>query len=148
MSNDEKKETGRNFYFSLAELIVNIERCERLCPIETIIEMCETMAGVMSELAKIYGDIQSIVNENDLREIKKKYNRTIVGERFYFMHIDAICDLLRLTKHLREVSQSKTQLITDVNQIEGLEDLPPLDIKHLISILEAIPRVKTLNDDI
>lgn len=108
----------RDFRLSLDELITNIETCERLCPTETLMEMCETLAGIMKEQTEILIALQCMTSEKDWREIREKFRHALVGERFYSSHLDALCDMIRLAKHMREVSESKDELLETMKHLE------------------------------
>lgn len=137
----------RDFYFSIAELAAHIEDCERLCPTDTIMEMCETLAGIMAEQTNIIADIECMKSEKNWHEICEKYRRPLVGERFYSSHIDALCDMMRLAKHLKDISESKNKLLTAIKRLSSCDELPPLNVKLISATFEAIPKVKTLKND-
>lgn len=147
MSNKDAEQIQRDFHFSFAELIANIENIERLCPIDTLMEMCETLAGIMAEQTEIIADVKMIGCEKDWKDIREKYSRPLLGERFYSSHIVALCDLMRLARHMKELSKSKDGLLSDISRLEHYEGQPTLDIRLIYSTLDAIPRVKTLNSD-
>ena len=139
----EQEQTLRNFNFSFAELIANIENCERLCPVDTLMEMCETLAGIMVEQTEIIEEFENAKYE----ELKSKFSRPLTGERFYSSHLVALCDMMRLAKHMKDLSDRKDELLEAMKSLEGFDVLPPLNVKLIRSTLEAIPRVKTLKSN-
>ena len=139
----EQEQTLRNFHFSFAELIVNIENFERMCPVDTLMEMCETLAGIMAEQTEIIATIEA-KDTNRYREMKERFSRPLVGERFYSSHLDALCDMMRLAKHLKELSERKDELLKAMKRMERFNVPPQIDVKLIRSTLEAIPRVKTI----
>ena len=143
----EQEQALRDFYFSFAEMIAMYENCEKLCPTDNLLEMCETLAGIMAEQNAIIEAIQSTTLENDWKIIRDKFRRPLVGERFYSLHLDALCDMMRLAKHMKDVSESKDRLLKSIKRLERFNVLPPIDIKLLRSIIDAIPIVKALKSD-
>lgn len=143
----EHEQALRNFHFSFAELIANVENFGKLCPADTLMEMCETLAGIMAEQTQIISEIESIGSEKEWNEIREKFRRPLVGERFYSSHFEALCDMMRLAKHMKTLSKSKDVLLSDIKRLERYEIQPCLDTKLVHSILDAIPRVKTLRSD-
>ena len=137
----------RDFYFSLSETIAHINDCEKLCPTGTLIEMSETLLGIMAEQTEIIAAIEGMKFENDWYEIRKAFRRPLAGERFYSSHLDALCDLMRLAKHLKDLADSKNELLETMKRLESFSELPPLDIKLIRSTLDAIPSVKALRSD-
>jgi len=137
----------RDFYFSLAETIASVENCELLCPTDTIIELCETLAGVMAEQTEIIATLENGFSLQQIKDVKEKYKRPLLGERFYSSHVLAVADMMRLAKHLKEVGESKKRLLEAAKRLADNDELPPLDIRLLKNILDEIPRVKPLNDN-
>ena len=136
----EQEQTLRNFHFSFAELIANIENFERMCPVDTLMEMCETLAGIMAEQTEIIATIEATGSN----KIKERFSRPLIGERFYSSHLDALCDMMRLAKHLKELSERKDELLKAMKRMERFNVPPQIDVKLIRSTLEAIPKVKTL----
>lgn len=143
----KKEQKLRDFYFALAETIAMIEDCEKLCPTDNLMEMCETLAGIMAEQTEIISAIENVGDEKEWNEIRGKFRRPLTGERFYSSHLDALCDMMRLAKHMKDVSKAKDELIRTLRQLEDFGVLPVLDVRVICSILDAIPRVKTLSSD-
>jgi hypothetical protein len=139
----EQEQTLRDFHFSFAELIANIENCERLCPVDTLMEMCETLAGIMAEQTEIIAAIEATGSN----KIKERFPRPLIGERFYSSHLDALCDMMRLAKHLKELSERKDELLKAMKRMERFDVPPQIDVKLIRSTLEAIPKVKTLKSN-
>ncbi len=137
----------RDFYFSLAETIAMFEDCEKLCPTDNLLEMCETLSGVMAEQCEIIATLENLKSETEWQKVREEFRRPIVGERFYSSHLEALCDMMRLAKHMKDVSKAKDEVLTTLNQLREFDALPPLDVKLLRSTLDAIPRVKALNSD-
>jgi hypothetical protein len=140
MSNKEFEQIQRDFHFSFAELIANIENFGRLCPVDTLLEMCETLAGIMAEQTEIIAAIEATGNN----KIKERFSRPLIGERFYSSHLDALCDMMRLAKHLKELSERKGELLKAMKRMERFNVPPKIDVKIIRSTLEAIPRVRTI----
>lgn len=136
----EQEQTLRDFHFSFAELIADIENFGRLCPIDTLMEMCETLAGIMAEQTEIIAAIEATGSN----KIKERFSRPLIGERFYSSHLDALCDMMRLAKHLKELSERKDELLKAMKRMERFNVPPQIDVKLIRSTLEAIPKVKTL----
>ena len=136
----EQEQTLRNFHFSFAELIANIENFERMCPVDTLMEMCETLAGIMAEQTEIIATIETTGSN----KIKERFSRPLIGERFYSSHLDALCDMMRLAKHLKELSERKDELLKAMKRMERFDATPQIDVKLIRSTLEAIPRVRTI----
>ena len=136
----EQEQTLRNFHFSFAELIANIENFERMCPVDTLMEMCETLAGIMAEQTEIIAAIEATGSN----KIKERFSRPLIGERFYSSHLDALCDMMRLAKHLKELSERKDELLKAMKRMERFNVPPQIDVKLIRSTLEAIPRVRTI----
>ena len=136
----EQEQTLRNFHFSFAELIVNIENFERMCPVDTLMEMCETLAGIMAEQTEIIATIEATGSNKS----KERISRPLIGERFYSSHLDALCDMMRLAKHLKELSERKDELLKAMKRMERFNVPPQIDVKLIRSTLEAIPRVRTI----
>ena len=136
----EQEQTLRDFHFSFAELIADIENFGRLCPIDTLMEMCETLAGIMAEQTEIIAAIEATGSN----KIKERFSRPLIGERFYSSHLDALCDMMRLAKHLKELSERKDELLKAMKRMERFDVPPQIDVKLIRSTLEAIPKVKTL----
>ena len=143
----EQEQILRNFHFSFAELIANIENFERMCPVDTLMEMCETLTGIMAEQSAIISRLENLKSEKEWQKVREEFKRPLVGERLYSSHLDALCDMMRLAKHLKELSERKDELLTALNRLENFEEFPSLDIKLLGSILDAIPRVRALKSD-
>jgi hypothetical protein len=139
----EQEQTLRNFHFSFAELIVNIESFERMCPVDTLMEMCETLAGIMAEQTEIIAAIEATGSN----KIKERFSRPLIGERFYSSHLDALCDMMRVAKHLKELSERKDELLKAMKRMERFDVPPQIDVKLIRSTLEAIPKVKTLKSN-
>ena len=139
----EQEQTLRNFHFSFAELIADIENFGRLCPIDTLMEMSETLAGVMAEQTEIIATIEATGSN----KIKERFSRPLIGERFYSSHLDALCDMMRLAKHLKELSERKDELLKAMKRMERFDVPPQIDVKLIRSTLEAIPKVKTLKSN-
>ena len=139
----EQKQTLRDFHFSFAELIADIENFGRLCPIDTLMEMCETLAGIMAEQTEIIAAIEATGSN----KIKERFSRPLIGERFYSSHLDALCDMMRLAKHLKELSERKDELLKAMKRMERFDVPPQIDVKLIRSTLEAIPKVKTLKSN-
>ena len=140
--NTKKEKIARDFHFTLAELMAGIENLVRLCPTETIIELCETLAGIMAEQTTI---IATMEKARDM-EARDTFKRPIVGERFYSSHAVVICDMMRLARRLKELSNIKNGLLQAIKNMSRYDDVP-LDAKFLADTYKAIPRVKTLKDD-
>ena len=136
----EQEQTLRDFHFSFAELIADIENFGRLCPVDTLMEMCETLAGIMAEQTEIIAAIEATGSN----KIKERFSRPLIGERFYSSHLDALCDMMRLAKHLKELSERKDELLKAMKRMERFNVPPQIDVKLIRSTLEAIPKVKTL----
>lgn len=136
----EQEQALRDFNFSFAELIANIENCERLCPVDTLMEMCETLAGIMAEQTEIIATIEAAGSNKS----KERFSRPLIGERFYSSHLDALCDMMRLAKHMKELSERKGELLKAMKRMERFDVPPQIDVKLIRSTLEAIPKVKTL----
>jgi hypothetical protein len=68
----EQEQTLRDFHFSFAELIADIENFGRLCPIDTLMEMCETLAGIMAEQTEIIAAIEATGSN----KIKERFSAT------------------------------------------------------------------------
>lgn len=136
----EQEQTLRDFHFSFAELIAGIENFGRLCPIDTLMEMCETLAGIMAEQTEIIAAIEATGSN----KIKERFSRPLIGERFYSSHLDALCDMMRLAKHLKELSERKDELLKAMKRMERFNVPPQIDVKLIRSTLEAIPRVRTI----
>lgn len=136
----EQEQTLRDFHFSFAELIADIENFGRLCPIDTLMEMCETLAGIMAEQTEIIAAIEATGSN----KIKERFSRPLIGERFYSSHLDALCDMMRLAKHLKELSERKDELLKAMKRMERFNVPPQIDVKLIRSTLEAIPRVRTI----
>ena len=145
--NKEQQNSLRNFHFSFAELIANIENFERLCPVDTLMEMCETLAGIMIEQTEIIATLERIDSGKDFKEIKDRFMRPLVGERFYSSHLDALCDMMRLAKHMKELTEKKDELINAMERLERFDALPQINVSLIRSTIEAIPKVKTLNSN-
>lgn len=139
----EQEQTLRNFHFSFAELIANIENFERMCPVDTLMEMCETLAGIMAEQTEIIAAIEATGSN----KIKERFSRPLIGERFYSSHLDALCDMMRLAKHSKELSERKDELLKAIKSMEHFNVPPQIDVKLIRSTLEAIPKVKTLKSN-
>ena len=139
----EQEQTLRDFHFSFAELIADIENFGRLCPIDTLMEMCETLAGIMAEQTEIIAAIEATGSN----KIKERFSRPLIGERFYSSHLDALCDMMRLAKHLKELSERKDELLKAMKRMERFDVTPQIDVKLIRSTLEAIPKVKTLKSN-
>ena len=139
----EQEQTLRDFHFSFAELIADIENFERLCPVDTLVEMCETLAGIMAEQTEIIAAIEATGSN----KIKERFSRPLIGERFYSSHLDALCDMMRLAKHLKELSERKDELLKAMKRMERFNVPPQIDVKLIRSTLEAIPKVKTLKSN-
>ena len=139
----EQEQTLRDFHFSLAELIADIENFGRLCPIDTLMEMCETLAGIMAEQTEIIAAIEATGSN----KIKERFSRPLIGERFYSSHLDALCDMMRLAKHLKELSERKDELLKAMKRMERFNVPPQIDVKLIRSTLEAIPKVKTFKSN-
>jgi len=139
----EQEQTLRNFHFSFAELIVNIENFERMCPVDTLMEMCETLAGIMAEQTEIIATIEAAGSNKS----KERFSRPLIGERFYSSHLDALCDMMRLAKHLKELSERKDELLKAMKRMERFNVPPQIDVKLIRSTLEAIPKVKTFKSN-
>ena len=139
----EQEQTLRDFHFSFAELIADIENFGRLCPIDTLMEMCETLAGSMAEQTEIIAAIEATGSN----KIKERFSRPLIGERFYSSHLDALCDMMRLAKHLKELSERKDELLKAMKRMERFDVPPQIDVKLIRSTLEAIPKVKTLKSN-
>lgn len=139
----EQEQTLRDFHFSFAELIADIENFGRLCPIDTLMEMCETLAGIMAEQTEIIAAIEATGSN----KIKERFSRPLIGERFYSSHLDALCDMMRLAKHLKELSERKDELLKAMKRMERFDVPPQIDVKLIRSTLEAIPKVKTLKSN-
>jgi hypothetical protein len=139
----EQEQTLRDFHFSFAELIADIENFGRLCPIDTLMEMCETLAGIMAEQTEIIAAIEATGSN----KIKERFSRHLIGERFYSSHLDALCDMMRLAKHLKELSERKDELLKAMKRMERFDVPPQIDVKLIRSTLEAIPKVKTLKSN-
>ena len=101
----------------------------------------------MAEQNVIIEAIQSTTLENDWKTIRDKFRRPLVGERFYSLHLDALCDMMRLAKHMKDVSESKDRLLKAIKRLERFNMLPPIDIKLLRSFIDAIPIVKALKSN-
>ena len=143
----EQEQTLRDFHFSFAELIADIENFGRLCPIDTLMEMCETLAGIMVEQTEIISAIENVGDEKSYIDVKNRFSRPLAGERFYSSHLDALCDMMRLAKHLKELSDRKDELLKTMKRLERFDVLPQIDFKLIRSTLEAIPIVKTLKSN-
>lgn len=139
----EQEQTLRNFHFSFAELIADIENVGRLCPVDTLMEMCETLAGIMAEQTEIIAAIEATGSN----KIKERFSRPLIGERFYSSHLDALCDMMRLAKHLKELSERKDELLKAMKRMERFDVPPQIDVKLIRSTLEVIPKVKTLKSN-
>lgn len=142
----EQEKILRDFNISFCELVANIENCEKLCPTDGLMEMCETLAGIMAEQTAIIETLEGLSSEKEWNKVRNEFRRPLVGERFYSSHLDTLCDMMRLAKHLKDVSKSKGELLTSLKRLEGFPVLPQLDVKHIRWTIEAIPRVKTLNN--
>ena len=140
----EQEQTLRDFNFSFAELIANIENCERLCPADTLIEMCESLAGIMVEQTEIIAALEIISKEKGEKDLLRRFSRPLTGERFYSSHLDALCDMLRLAKHMKEVSVRKGELLEVLSRLEHFDEQPQIDVKLMRSAIEAMPIVKAL----
>lgn len=143
----EQKQTLRDFHFSFAELIADIENFGRLCPIDTLMEMCETLAGIMAEQTEIISAIENVGDEKSYIDVKNRFSRPLAGERFYSSHLDALCDMMRLAKHMKELAEKKAELINAMERLERFDVLPTIDVRLIRSTLEAIPIVKTLRSN-
>lgn len=139
----EQEQTLRNFHFSFAELIADIENVGRLCPVDTLMEMCETLAGIMAEQTELISAIEATGSN----KIKERFSRPLIGERFYSSHLDALCDMMRLAKHLKELSERKDELLKAMKRMERFDVPPQIDVKLIRSTLEVIPKVKTLKSN-
>lgn len=137
----------RDFYFSFAETIAMYEDCEKLCPTDTLMEMCETLAGIMAEQGAIIATLENMTSEKDFKKVRDEFRRPLAGERFYSSHIDALCDMMRLAKHMKDVSKAKDKMLAEMKRLERFGELPPLNVKLISKTFEAIPRVKTLKSD-
>ena len=143
----EQEQTLRDFHFSFAELIADIENFGRLCPIDTLMEMCETLAGIMVEQTEIISAIENVGDEKSYIDVKNRFSRPLAGERFYSSHLDALCDMMRLAKHMKELAEKKAELINAMERLERFDVLPTIDVRLICSTLEAIPMVKTLRNN-
>ena len=143
----EQEQSLRDFYFSLAETIAMYEDCERLCPTDTLMEMCETLAGIMAEQGAIISTLENTKSEMEWKKVRDEFRRPLSGERFYSMHMDALCDMMRLAKHMKDVSKAKDELLAAMKRLERYDELAPLNVKLISKTLEAIPKVKTLKSD-
>lgn len=139
----EQEQTLRDFHFSFAELIADIENFGRLCPVDTLMEMCETLAGIMVEQTEIIAAIETTSDSKS----KERFSRPLAGERFYSSHLDALCDMMRLAKHLKELSKKKDELLKEMKRLERFDVPPQIDVRLIRSTLEAIPIVKTLRSN-
>ncbi len=143
----EQEQTLRDFHFSFAELTADIENVGRLCPVDTLMEMCETLAGIMAEQTEIISAIENVGDEKSYINVKNRFSRPLTGERFYSSHLDALCDMMRLAKHMKELAEKKDELLKAMHRLERFDVLPKIDVKLIRSTLEAIPIVKTLKSN-
>ena len=140
----EQERVLREFYLSFSEMIAMFDNCEKLCPTDNLLAMCETLVGIMIEQSAIITALENIASEEDWHKIRDKFCRPLAGERFYSSHLDALCDMMRLAKHMKDVSKSKDKLLKTINRLVGFGVLISMDFKLLRSTIYAIPRVDAL----